>query len=113
MTPIPVLKLNNPQGVAPPKYISVPTQVTIQVPATRSVAPAPAAPPVNPIAAQPTPQVIANQNPTALAAMYAGQSTYQTPNGGTAPTVTISGAVRNTYGDAANGIGSNKSLTSS
>lgn len=58
------------------------------------------------------PGLAANQNPLALAAIRNNQTTYSPGSmGGTAPTVDINGNVRNTYGDATNGIGSNQSLT--
>lgn len=51
-----------------------------------------------------------NQAPGANAAFRSGSTTYTTASGGSAPTVDIQGQQRNTYGDAANGIGNNMSL---
>lgn len=58
-----------------------------------------------------TPANLSMQNPLAAAAIKKGQSTYTAPGGGAVPTTTIGGGARQSYGDAANGLG--RSLTES
>ncbi len=66
------------------------------------------------IRSQLTPQVAAQQNPLALAALNAGQGSYSAPGGLLMPTVAVNGTIRNSYGDYGSGspYASNGSLSS-